>query len=112
LIPSERFWALIGFQKSTASNAAALKFTINLQVVPRDAWSKASEEHPWRGAKPSANVVAGIPGSWWQRIGGLLASGSDHWWWTEPDRPSEAVAEEVVAAIRDHALPEMKRRMT
>src|SRR5262245_58403044 len=96
-IRSEQHWALIGFQKSTASNAAGLKFTINLQVVPRDSWAKAAEEQPWLGAKPSPNVIGSVPGGWWQRIGGLLSTADDHWWRIEPDRPTQTVGEEVIA---------------
>jgi hypothetical protein len=110
-IPSDRYWALIGFQKSVGSTSEAVKFTVNLQVVSRDDWAKASEAQRWRGAKPKANVRPGLPGAWGERIGALMPSGNDHWWWVEPDRPTEQVADEVVAALRDHGLPVMKRRM-
>jgi hypothetical protein len=110
-IPSDRYWALIGFQKSVGSSSEAVKFTVNLQVVDRDAWAKASEEQPWRGPKPKANVRPGVPGSWGERIGTLMPPRNDYWWSIEPDRPTEPVAGEVVAALRDHGLPEMKRRM-
>src|SRR4051812_36014984 len=68
-LPSDRYWALVGFQKSVGSSSAAVKFTMNLQVVPRDAWARASEEQPWRGPKPKANVRPGLPGAWGDRIG-------------------------------------------
>ena len=85
---------------------------MNLKVVPRDAWARAYEEHPWMGSKPRANTLAGVRGGWWSRIGQLLPNPGDRWWWIEPDRPTEPVADEVIAAIRDYALPEMRRRMT
>jgi hypothetical protein len=110
-MPSERYWAPVGFQKSVISNSAAVKFTVNLQVVPRDAWAEALEEQPWRGAKPRANVLSRVPGSWDERIGRLLPAGNDLWWRIEPDRTTQPVAQEVVAAIRDLGLPEMKRHM-
>ena len=111
-IPSDDYWALVGFQKSGASSAAAVKFTVNLQVQPRDAWARAYNERPWMGVKPSPNTIAGVEGGWWSRIGQLLPDAEDHWWWIEPDRPTEPVADEVIAAIRDYGLPEMRRRMT
>lgn len=112
-IPSERYWALIGFQKSVSSSSAVVKFTLNLTVVSRNAWARAFESHPWIGAKPSPNVeVLMADGEWHSRIGQLLPSRSDHWWWVEPDRPTEPVAREVVEAIRDVGLPAMLERMT
>ena len=110
-IPSESHWALVGFQKSGASSAGAVKFTVNLQVQPRDAWERAYQERSWIGAKPSPNTLAGVEGGWWSRIGQLLPDGEDRWWWIEPDRPTEPVADEVIAAIRDYALPGMRLRM-
>jgi hypothetical protein len=41
----------------------------------------------------------------------LLPSRTDHWWWVQPGRPTEPVAREVVAAIRDHVLSEKERHM-
>ena len=112
-IPHESYWALIGFQKSVFSTAATVKFTLNLTVVSREAWSRAFEAHPWIGAKPSPNVQARTAdGEWHARIGQLLPSRSDHWWPIEHDRPTEPVAREVIEAIRDHGLPAMYQRMT
>jgi hypothetical protein len=111
-IPADAYWALVGFQKSIASSAGAVKFTVNLQVHPRDAWARAYEKRPSMGAKPSANTLAGVEGTWWSRIGRLLPDASDRWRWIEPDRPTDPVGDEVIAAIRDYGLPEMRRRMT
>jgi hypothetical protein len=110
-IPSERYWALVGFQKSGASSAGAVKFTVNLKVVPRVGWARAYDEHPWMGSKPSPNTLNVVEGGWRSRIGHLLPNPGDRWWWIEPDRPTEPVADEVIAAIRDFGLPEMRRRM-
>jgi hypothetical protein len=89
-----------------------VKFTVNLQIHTRDAWARAYEKRPSLGEKPSPNTLAGVEGTWWSRIGNLLPDGGDRWWWIEPDRPTEPVGDEVIAAIRDYALPEMRRRMT
>ena len=36
-IPDPNFLTMIGFQRSTSSNAAQVKFTLNLKVVSRSA---------------------------------------------------------------------------
>jgi hypothetical protein len=108
-IPSETHWALIGFQKSASSNAQNVRFTVNLTVVSREEWAEVFAKHPSFGAKPKPNV-RGL-GGWNERIGALLPEGADRWWQVEPDRPTEQVSVEVVAAISDLALPEMQRRM-
>src|SRR5260221_5989221 len=63
-IPSDRYWALIGFQKSGFSTSGAVLFTVNLKVVSREVWAKAYEEGPWRGPKPTANVLAAVSEAW------------------------------------------------
>jgi hypothetical protein len=107
-LPSDEYWALAGFQKSVSSNAQHVRFTVNLTVVSRQEWAEIFAKHPTFGAKPKANVHGG---GWHARIGQLLADSSDHWWWVEPDRPTEAVGREAIAAIRDYGLPEMQRHM-
>jgi hypothetical protein len=109
-LPSERHWALIGFQKSAISSSASVKFTVNLQVVSQEAWLEARKANPRMPNRPSANSLWPVEG-WHDRIGLLLPKRGDRWWWIEPDRPTEPVAEDVVVAIRDYGLPEMKRRM-
>ena len=74
-IPSKRYRALIGFQRSVSSSSAAVKLTLNLTVVSRDAWAQAFEAGPWVGPKPKANVHAMVPGEWNARIGQLLPKG-------------------------------------
>jgi hypothetical protein len=112
-IPSERYWALIGFQKSRRSSSAVLEFTVNLTVVSRAAWAAAFESHPWIGEKPRPNVRAAMAeDEWHSRIGTLLASRRDRWWSVAADRPTEPVAREVVDVIRDVGLPAMRERMS
>jgi len=112
-IPSDAYWAQIGFQKSDSSNALIVKFTVNLKVVSREAWAETARTHRWLGAKPSPNTQASlVPGAWDVRIGLLLPSGRDEWWRIEPDTPTAPVAGEVLVAIHDFGLPAMRRRMT
>jgi hypothetical protein len=112
-IPSDRYWALIGFQKSVYSSSEAVSFTVNLQVVSRESWVKAREELDWLGPKPKPNVrpPSAVPDTWGERLGALMPRGEDHWWSIDPDEPTEEVAVEVVAALRAYGLPAMKRHM-
>ena len=53
------------------------------------------------------------PVGWYQRLPFLMPEHrSDHWWTVRPDDETSAVAGEVVRAIREHALREMRRRAT
>jgi hypothetical protein len=45
-------------QEAFATMTAVVKFTVNLQVVPRDRWAKAAEEKPFLGSRPSPNADA------------------------------------------------------
>jgi hypothetical protein len=114
VLPSEGYWALIGFQKSTRGDARRTSFTINVTVVDRRAWAQARLERQHLPERPSPNTRFGEP-VWQVRIGQLLPDASGGWldrWW---DVPAEGVADstvsEVIEAIRDHALPAMRERM-
>jgi hypothetical protein len=48
---------------------------------------------------------------WQTRIRKLLPDGEDHWWLVPADADTSVVAAEIVAAIRDYALPEMVRQI-
>jgi hypothetical protein len=64
--PSERYWALIGFQKSRRSSSAVLEFTVNLTVVSRAASVLASRRDRWwsvaadRPTEPVAREVVDV----------------------------------------------------
>jgi hypothetical protein len=105
-LPSDTHWALIGFQKSVWGNSHELRFTVNLTVVGKQAWESARVERPFLGARPTANTSYGFP-TWRQRIGFLLPERLDLWWPVVAGSSTESAAEEVIAAIRDYALPEM-----
>ena len=107
-LPSQSHWALISFQKSTASNRGAVKFTLNLKVVSYREYESLREEHPFYSAKPSPNV--GLEG-WTRRIGQLLPSGQDTWWTLQAGQPTANPADEVLAALRDHGLPALRAEL-
>ena len=105
-LPSEDYWALIGFQKSDVSSSSAVKFTVNLTVVSKEGWrAGAPEAEPWIGERPKPNISTGIGGGWSERIGGLsLHRKLDLWWCVQLDTPTVHVSREVVSAIRDFGL--------
>ena len=109
-LPSKTHWAVVGFQRSTSSDAKHVKFTINATVVSREEWERASNEQPWLGKRPSANARSSV--GWEARIGGVMPNtGGDHWWSVTPGSVTEPVAGEVVGAVRDYLLPAMRARM-
>ncbi|KAA1423171.1 DUF4304 domain-containing protein [Nocardioides antri] len=108
-VPDDHDWAMLGFQTSTGSTAEVAKFTVNLMVVGKDDWQRAREEHPWYSAKPSPNTVA--LHRYQQRLG-FLTHGEDHWWLLLSDGSNEdAVAQEVLLALRDQAIPTLRAEM-
>jgi hypothetical protein len=93
----------------SSSNSAEVRFTVNVTVAGREAWSKACAERPYIGQRPSANTSAGV--GWGERIGLLMPGGNDQWWAISGDAPTEPVAGEVIAAIDEFVLPAMQKRM-
>ncbi len=108
-LPDERFWALLGFQKSTYSDRSKVKFTINLCVVSKAEYGEARRESSYLPAKPSPNIQGG-PG-WWQRIGYLLPERRDYWWTIGERDPIHQVAEQVLQAITEFGLPALRAQM-
>ncbi|GAA3443351.1 DUF4304 domain-containing protein [Planomonospora venezuelensis] len=107
-LPDDRHWALLGFQRSTGSTWELLRFTVNLSVVPKELWEqrRSAGRLPPR---PAPSTYYG-PWTWWSRIGKLLPDGGDHWWDVGP-APDPAVASDVLAGVRDFALPALERRL-
>jgi Domain of unknown function (DUF4304) len=110
VLPSEKHWAQIGLQKFTRSNRDFVDFTANVTVVPRDVWEAERAEAPHLPKQPAPNIFYGTY-AWQKRIGDLVPEREEKIWRVSPDRPTEHVAEEFVAAIRDYALPAMRKRM-
>jgi hypothetical protein len=48
---------------------------------------------------------------WETRIGRVMPDGEDHWWHFFIADDGRTVAEEVVAAIREYALPALQREL-
>jgi Domain of unknown function (DUF4304) len=108
-LPDENHYAILGFQKSAYSDAAQVRFTVNVLVVSKRAWSKAREERSYMPEKPSPNTLWGV--GWGGRIGSLLPGNKDKWWRLSDFRDIERVAAELIDSIREHVLPMMQQRL-
>lgn len=64
-LPSEKYWAQLGFQKSAYSDSAALQFTVNLSVISRQVWAEQAAARPHLGGKPTPNIGYG---SWADQV--------------------------------------------
>jgi hypothetical protein len=110
-LPDPRTWALLGFQLSRYNTAAALRFTINISVLGKDAWAAYRTGHPAMPPRPRPSANYGTRFSW-KRIGDLLPSDYDIWWELKAqDRPGdvERVADQVYGTVAEYAMPEIRR---
>lgn len=103
-LPSDKYWALLGFQKSTYSDSDALEFTVNLSVISRTVWAEQASARPHLGQRPRPSTFYG---SWAEqvRIGKLTPSGEDLWWRLNRGEDPGPVAQRVVSALVDVAVP-------
>ena len=109
-LPDDAHFAQVGFQKSTYSDSTAVRFTMNISVIPFDAWAEARLRKPYFPAKPSPSVLYGSL-FWQKRVGQLLPGGEDTWWLVHAGQDTTSVANEVLAAIRTYVLPEMREQL-
>lgn len=98
---------MLGFQKSQFSDASAVKFTINLKVVPKTVWATMRVERPHFPAKPSPSTGYGTF-EWHRRIGNLLPGGEDRWWVLRLGEGHSSTDAEVVSILTDVAVPAMR----
>ena len=73
--------------------------------------NKSGAEKHYLPAKPSASILYGSL-FWQKRIGKLLPAGEDKWWLLHAGQDATVVADEVLVAIRDFALPAMLDQIT
>lgn len=104
---SEDCWLLVGFQKSAYSDSSLVTFTVNVTAANKAAWAAAQTTRPHLPNRPSPNVFYGSF-IWQSRIGNVMPGGKDHWWRLDPHTDPAALAEAVIEAIRDFALPAMR----
>ncbi len=109
-LTSKTHWALLGFQKSVYSDRQAIRFTVNLVAVTREAWEHGVEEHPHWGKRTSSGGMiygAAVP---IVRIG-QAAGREDIWWEFRAVDDIEATAAEVRADIEEFGLPWLHEHM-
>jgi uncharacterized protein DUF4304 len=58
-LPSDHYWAMLGFQKSTSSDAGRVRFTVNVLVVSRSKWDAVRAESPHLPERPTATTFWG-----------------------------------------------------
>jgi len=109
-LPSDDHRAMLGFQKSTSSDASHVRFTANVLVVSRSAWDAARAESPHLPERPTATTYWGTY-VWQKRIGALLSGGEDMWWDVEAGANEAELPHAIVWAVRDYVLPAMRRQM-
>jgi hypothetical protein len=109
-LQSDDYWALLGFQKSTSSDASHVRFTCNVLVVSKSRWDAVRAESPHLPERPTATTFWGTF-VWQKRIGALLPGGEDLWWEAEADGDLAELAGAVLWAVQDYALPAMRRQM-
>jgi hypothetical protein len=107
-LPSETHFATIGFQKSQYSDRDALKFTINLKVVPKAVWEEMRQQRSHLPAKPSPNTIYGNY-EWNQRIGLLMPERTDRWWWVYGSEDNTGTFTEVKRALMEIGVPALRR---
>ncbi|MBB3676654.1 DUF4304 domain-containing protein [Modestobacter versicolor] len=107
-LPSDTHWVTVGFHASQTSTADRVTFTADLRVLSKALWAAEDVPAGRCPARPAATADYGL--GWFERVGALLpGSSGDHWWSVTPDDEPAPLAADVLAALRDHALPAARR---
>jgi hypothetical protein len=110
LRPHPTHWVLIGWQRSSWSDAAALRFTGNLKVIAKDAWDAEGVPAGRVPARPSTSTYWWV--GWEERLGEFVPdSGGDRWWSVRPGDDLAAIAREVIGALDAHGLPAIEQQL-
>jgi hypothetical protein len=104
VLPHPDRYLLIGFQGSSSNTTEAVRFTVNLAVINRNAWEQGWQ--PWWG-KPSATTEG--PVGTYMRLGQLMPEQNDVWWGLAPGTDTAALAAEVVQAVEQFGLPGLRQ---
>lgn len=106
------YWAMLGIQRSQWSDARKILFTLNLLCFAMADWNELRKRIPQHPERPNPNVFYAPNILWQRRIGELIPpTFEDTWWQVCAGRPTDGVADQVVAAVRDHALPAMRQQI-
>ena len=104
MMDDDRSWVRLGFQASQFNTADEVSFTINLAVVDKDTWRRQRQERSYLPDVPSPGTYYGVP-FWQTRIGHVMPERRDVWWALSTGEAVGPVVSEVLAAIRDCAIP-------
>jgi hypothetical protein len=107
--PSKSHVSQLGLQKSQFSDRDALRFTVNVTVADKSLWEAARAMKPHLPKKPAPNTFYG-DFIWQRRIGTLMPGGEDTWWTISAGDNWRHVADAVLAAVTEYALPELQKR--
>lgn len=95
-------WQVINFQKSVASSADRVVFTINLGIA-------SARLSAFFGGKDTKRKPKSDDCQWRKRIGQLLPERQDVWWTIDASASVEGLILEILAAISRYALPALER---
>jgi Domain of unknown function (DUF4304) len=109
-LPSDTYWAQLGFQKSAYSDGAEVRFTVNLSVIHRDEWTAHAAAEPYLAERPTPTTHYG---SWANqaRIGQLTPSGADKWWRIVRAVNSDEVRDDALHDLLTYAVPWLGERV-
>jgi hypothetical protein len=109
-LPTDVYWAQLGFQKSAFSDGQEVRFTVNLSVIRRDVWAEQTAAQPHLGEEPSPNTKYG---AWAHqvRIGKLTPDGEDKWWRIVRGVASTDVRDDAVHDLLTLGVPWLRKRL-
>lgn len=108
-LPSDRFWAQLGFQKSAYSDGHEVRFTVNLSVIDRDEWNRQIQDKPYLGTRPTPSTHYG-PWAEQVRIGKITPGGEDKWWRIVQGLDPGPAAKEAVSDLLTYGVPWLRAR--
>lgn len=113
-IESNRHWGEVVVEQTRPSTERAVRFTVHVGVISRDEWAHQLRVRPYYPvSRPGPTKTAGA--GWQAPIGELVTVAGfpigELWWELEVGRPFDKLAGEVLAAVREFALPAMRERM-
>lgn len=111
-IEGTRHWGEVLVEQARSFTARAVRFTIHVGVISRDEWAEQLRVRPYYPAPEVTRTHMG-----WQAPIGELVKVAGHpigelWWDLEVGRPFDSLANEVLTAIREFALPAIQSQMT
>ena len=115
-LPHPEYWVRIGIQSSAWNTGDHVDFTLNVTAIPKaggrgsvELSQGISEVQPQANAIHTAPALGDNPDFWQSRIGPLLPAKTDRWWTLRHDSDVDAVAAQVMNAVREGALPAITR---